>query len=59
MQTLISNVEEADSSYTLARSVTVLDAVNWIRLAVKEVQAETVKKCFAKARFGESDVADT
>jgi hypothetical protein len=52
------NVEEADSSYVLARSVSVLDAVNWIRLAVKKIKAETVKKCFAKAGFGESDVAD-
>jgi hypothetical protein len=52
MQSLILNVEEADSSYTLARSVSVLDAVNWIRLAVKKIKAETVKKCSAKAGFG-------
>jgi hypothetical protein len=32
--------------------VSVLDAVNWIELA------ETVRKCFAKAGFGESGVAD-
>jgi hypothetical protein len=49
---LISNVEEADGSYALARSVSVLDAVNWIGLA------ETVKKCCAKAGFEESDGAD-
>jgi hypothetical protein len=36
IQSLISNVEEADSSYALARSVLVLDAVNWIGLAVKK-----------------------
>jgi hypothetical protein len=58
MQSLISNVEEADSSCTLARSVLVLDAVNWIGLTVKKIKAETVRKCFAKAGFGESDVAD-
>jgi hypothetical protein len=58
MQSLISNIEEADSSYTLARSVLVLDAANWIGLAVKKIKAETVKKCFANAGFGESDVAD-
>jgi translation elongation factor EF-Ts len=34
-----------------------LDAVNWIGLAVKKIKAETVKKCRAKAGFGESDVA--
>jgi uncharacterized protein YabN with tetrapyrrole methylase and pyrophosphatase domain len=32
--------------------------MNWIELAVKKIKAETVKKCFAKAGFGESDVAD-
>jgi hypothetical protein len=51
MQSLISNVEEVDSSYTLARSVSVLDAV-------KKIKDETVKKCFPKTGFGESDVAD-
>jgi hypothetical protein len=40
------------------RSESVLDAVNWIGLAVKKSKAETVKKCFAEAGFGESDVAD-
>jgi hypothetical protein len=53
---LILNIEEADSSYALALSV--LDAVNLIGLAVKKIKAETVKQCFAKAEFGESDVAD-
>jgi hypothetical protein len=36
----------------------VLDAMNWIGLAVKKIKAESVKKCFAMAGFGESDVAD-
>jgi hypothetical protein len=60
MQSLILNAEEADNSYALARSVSVLDAVNWMGLAVKKIKAETVKKkkCFSKAGFGESDVAD-
>jgi hypothetical protein len=58
MQSLILNVEEADRSYALARSVSVLDAVNWIGFTVKKIKAETVKKCFAKAGFGESDVTD-
>jgi hypothetical protein len=58
MHFLISNVEEADRCYALARSASVLDAVNWIVLAVKKITAERVKKCFAKAGFGESDMAD-
>jgi hypothetical protein len=36
----------------------VLDVLNLIRLAVKKIKADTVKKCFDKAGFGESDVAD-
>jgi hypothetical protein len=44
MQSLISNVEEPDSPYELARSVSVLGAVNWIGLAVKKIKEETVKK---------------
>jgi hypothetical protein len=51
MQSLILNI-------ALARSVSVLDAVNWIGVTVKKIKAETVTKCFAKAGFGESDVAD-
>jgi hypothetical protein len=37
MQSLILNIEEADSSYALASSVSVLDAVNWIGLAVQKI----------------------
>jgi hypothetical protein len=36
--------------------VLVLDDVNLIALAVKKIKEERVKKCFAKAGFGESDV---
>jgi hypothetical protein len=46
MQSLISNVQEADSSYALARSVSVLDAVNWIELAVKKSKTETGQNVF-------------
>jgi hypothetical protein len=48
MQPLILNVEEADSSYELASSVSGLDAVNWIELAVKKIKAETVKNVLLK-----------
>jgi hypothetical protein len=47
-----------NSSHELARSVLVLDVANSIGLAVKKIKAETVKKCFAKAAFWKSDVAD-
>jgi hypothetical protein len=54
MQSLILSVEEADSSYKLART----DAVNWFGLTVKKIKAKQYKSFFAKAGFGESDVAD-
>jgi hypothetical protein len=46
MQSLILNVKEADSSYVLTRSVSILDAVNWIGLVVKKIKAGTVNKVF-------------
>lgn len=52
MQSLILSVEKAENAITLARSVSVLDAVNWIGLAVKEIKPETVTKSFNKAGFG-------
>jgi hypothetical protein len=53
MQSLILNADKADSSYALAKFISVLDVVNWIGLAVKKIKAETLKKYFAKAGFGE------
>jgi hypothetical protein len=58
MQSFTLNVEEADNSHRLVTSVSVLDPLNWIGMAVKQINAETIKKCFAKAGFGEGDVAD-
>jgi hypothetical protein len=44
IQSLIWNVEEADSSYALARSASVPDAVNWIGLAVKKIKRSVLLK---------------
>ncbi|XP_041346709.1 tigger transposable element-derived protein 6-like [Gigantopelta aegis] len=41
--------EENVSSADVAKSVSVLDAVQWLKAAVKDVRTETVKRCFAKA----------
>jgi hypothetical protein len=49
---------EANSSNALAKSVSVLDTVNWIGLAVKKTKAETVKRCSVKAGIEESDVGN-
>lgn len=55
MQSLILNVQQAESTFALARSISVLDAVNWIGLAVKEIKPETVSKCFNKAGFRDDE----
>jgi hypothetical protein len=52
MQSLILNAEDTNSSYALARSVSVLDAVNWVRLAVKKTKAGTVKKKTVLLKLG-------
>jgi hypothetical protein len=52
IQSLILNVEEANSSYALARSVSLLDAVNWIKLAVKKIKTKTVKSVLLKLGLG-------
>lgn len=53
MRKLVSQMSEASVSSVshLAKSLNVLDAVNWTSMAVKKVMCSTVKKCFAKAGF--------
>jgi hypothetical protein len=50
IQSLISNVEEANRSYALARSVSVLDVVNLIGLAAKKIKVDTLKSISAEVR---------
>lgn len=51
MQKLVSKMSGVVSVRDLIKSLNVLDAVNWINMAVKEVKRSTVQKCFAKAGF--------
>lgn len=55
MQSLFLSVEEAKTVFALAPSVFVLAAVNCIGLALKEINPQTVGKCFNKVGFGGQD----
>jgi len=51
MQYLLANMDCTSSGSELVRTVSVLDAVIWIRQAVKESLPETATRCFEKAGF--------
>lgn len=51
MQKLVSQMSQASTVSTLTKSLTVLDAINWTDLSVKQVNKSTVQKCFVKAGF--------
>ena len=55
MHSLVAKMESATSVHELAKSVTVADAVSWIKSAWKEVKPETIKKCFINCGFESSD----
>ena len=47
---LVMKIASANSAYELCKSVTVLDAINWIQSAWDEhVKPETIQTCFSKA----------
>lgn len=48
---ILSKIDQVESADELARGVSVLDAVLWIRSAVKKVTKGTVYNCFVKAGF--------
>jgi hypothetical protein len=45
MQSLILDVEEVDSSYSLARPASVVDALIWTGLAVKKIKSKWMGWC--------------
>ncbi|GBM91601.1 hypothetical protein AVEN_250642-1 [Araneus ventricosus] len=53
----LSQISSCKSSEELAQSVSVLDAVSWIKSALKRVESGSILKCFKKAGFASaSDV---
>lgn len=51
IRSVLSKIDDGDtvSAESVSRSVTVLDAIHFVNLAVKDIQPETVEKCFRKA----------
>ena len=48
---LLACMQTVGSVTELAKSITVLDAINFLSKAVQDVSSETVQKCFSKAGF--------
>ncbi|XP_025205101.1 tigger transposable element-derived protein 6-like [Metopolophium dirhodum] len=51
LQSLLCKMDNCSSAHQFAKSISVLDAVNWIALACNNVKAECVRNCFRKAGF--------
>lgn len=62
LKAVLSKMESESSAYDLAKKMTVLDAILWVKAAIKEIKTETVCNCFKKCGFpiaeGEEIVVD-
>jgi hypothetical protein len=58
-QSLVAKINTCTSVSQLVKQINVLDAVNWIHQAKKNILPETAKKCFLKAGFPAHASADT
>ena len=54
---VLFHMEEANSASELAKKVTLLDAIMWMKSSWDEVDPITIQKCFSKCGFG--DVMET
>lgn len=54
LQTLLAKIDAGDDITNVAKCVSVLDAINWIDYAVKEVKPSTVKRCFERSGITEA-----
>ncbi|KAL4098198.1 hypothetical protein QTP88_022846 [Uroleucon formosanum] len=59
LQSLSCKMDNCSSAHQLAKSISVLDAVNWIALACDNVKAECVQNCFHKAGFLSNEGTNT
>ena len=53
MRYVIAHVKEYLLASEIAKEIDVLQAIEWVAKAWKEVSAETIKNCFAKYGFAE------
>ena len=58
---LISKLDNDRTATTqqVAKSITLLDAIIWIRVSWLRVQEDTITKCFRKCGFGQCDVTNS
>ena len=53
IQSFIQSAKEDLLAWEIAKQIDVLQAIEWVAKAWKEVTAETIKNCFAKSGFTE------
>ena len=55
VRSVLSKIDEDTSitAATLSKTVPVLNAIQWVSSAIKEIKGETVRKCFAMCGLGE------
>ena len=51
MRSLLAGADTANTVSEVIKKLLVLDAINWINLAVKDIKTSTVEQCFVKAEF--------
>ncbi|KAF0740487.1 tigger transposable element-derived protein 6-like, partial [Aphis craccivora] len=56
MQSLIANVDKISVLSELSKNITVLQAIQWLNVAVNKLKPQTIKSCFAKAGNGRLDI---
>jgi len=57
-QSLIANVDKISVLSELSKNITVLQAIQWLNVAVNKLKPQAIKSCFAKAGFYENKIDD-
>ena len=56
MRSVLSKIDKDASvtAATLSKTMPVLNAIQWVSSAIKEIKGETVRKCFTRCGLGEN-----
>ena len=55
LNAVLAKIDKDEDVINVSKCVSVLDAINWVDAAVREVSCSTVKKCFFKCGIGHND----